>query len=135
MSSVQTFRYSYRALQGTVAWQHFKQFLSKRLLLINTGTCTGLYMVGDLTQQTIEGSKEIDWERTLRMGVLGLLMGPVNHGWYKMLDLVVKGSPCRAVVFKKVLADQMVIAPFGIFVFFGGKSIKIPHRTIVYACV
>ena len=91
------------------------------MLIVNAGTCTGLYITGDLIQQNIEGCKEVDWRRTLRMAGLGIVMGPLNHGWYKVLDLAVKGAPGGAVVFKKVLADQLVMAPMSIFVFFAGK--------------
>ena len=82
-------------------------------------------MAGDFIQQTIEGSKEMDWARSFRMCMLGLMTGPINHGWYKFLDVMVKGRPGRTVVFKKVLADQLIMAPFSIFFFFGGKLIQI----------
>ena len=62
------------------------------------------------------------------MAVLGMVMGPLNHGWYKVLDLAVKGAPCRAVVFKKVLTDQMVMAPMSICVFYAGEF---THTSVV----
>lgn len=123
MLSSQTFRFSFRALQKTSLWQNCRQFFGRHLLLVNTATCTGLYTAGDLIQQNIEGSKEIDWGRAMRMAVLGVVMGPLNHGWYKVLDLAVKGAPGRAVVFKKVLADQLVMAPMSICVFYAGESL------------
>lgn len=94
--------------------------MKRHLLLVNTGTCTTLYVAGDLIQQHIEGSKEIDWNRTLRMATLGLCMGPLNHGWYKVLDRTMKGVSGR-IVFKKVLADQLVMAPICCSFFYVGK--------------
>lgn len=97
-----------------------KEFMKKRLLLFNTGTCTALYVTGDLIQQQIEGSKEVDWSRTLRMATLGVCMGPLNHGWYTMLDKILVGTAGK-VVFKKVLADQLVMAPICCSFFYVGK--------------
>ena len=96
--------------------------MKRHLLLVNTGTCTTLYVAGDLVQQKIEGSKEVDWNRTLRMGTLGLCMGFPNHGWYRLLDKVLVGNSAR-IVFRKVLADQLVMAPVCCCFFYIGKEV------------
>lgn len=110
-------RLSFRAL---TMWRVCKEFMRRNLLLVNTGTCTTLYVTGDLIQQQIEGSKELDWKRTARMATLGMFMGPLNHCWYKLLDSVLVGVTGR-VVFKKVLADQLVMAPICCSFFYVGK--------------
>jgi len=90
--------------------------------LVNTGTCTALYVTGDLIQQQIEGCEKVDWYRTLRMATLGMCMGPLNHGWYKMLDRVLVGVSGR-IVLKKVLADQLVMAPICCSFFYTGERL------------
>lgn len=94
--------------------------LSGRLLLVNTGTCCGLYTIGDLLQQRIEGSEKVDWKRTGRMATLGFCMGPLNHSWYLFLDRLILGAGVRMVA-KKVLADQLVMAPVCCSVFYIGE--------------
>ena len=95
--------------------------MGKRLLLVNTGTCTTLYVAGDLIQQQIEGCKDLNWNRTLRMAILGVCMGPLNHGWYQLLDRILVGVTGR-IVLKKVLADQLVMAPICCSFFYVGME-------------
>ncbi len=94
--------------------------MSANLLLVNTGTCCTLYAVGDLIQQRMEGCQRNDWTRTARMAVLGCFMGPLNHYWYVALDRMILGRSLR-VVGKKVVADQIVMAPICSSVFYIGK--------------
>lgn len=115
-----TVRFSMRSLQQLQLWQKCKRLLSRRLLLVNTGTCCALYTVGDLLQQQIEGSEKIDWKRTSRMATLGFCMGPINHSWYVFLDRVILGQGIK-MVGKKVLADQLVMAPICCSLFYIGK--------------
>ena len=56
------------------------------------------------------------------MATLGALVGPVNHGWYKLLDRVWVGVSGN-IVFKKVLADQLVMAPICCSVFYIGECL------------
>ncbi len=116
-----TARFTMRSLQQLQLWQKCKQILSRRLLLVNTGTCCALYTVGDLLQQRIEGCEKIDWRRTGRMATLGFCMGPLNHSWYLLLDRAILGHGLR-IVGKKVLADQLVMAPICCSVFYVGES-------------
>lgn len=114
---------SFRTLRENSVWKLCREFMKRNLLLVNTGTCTTLYVTGDLIQQQIEGSKEVDWRRTVRMAILGMFMGPINHGWYRLLDRVLVGVATRT-VFKKVLADQLVMAPVCCSFFYVGKALR-----------
>lgn len=115
-------RLSFRTLKQTAVWIMCKKIMKKRLLLFNTGTCTALYVTGDMIQQRIEGSKEVDWNRTLRMATLGMCMGPLNHGWYRVLDNMLVGTSAK-IVLRKVLADQLVMAPICCSFFYVGKNV------------
>ncbi len=48
-------------------------------------------------------------------------MGPLNHSWYLILDRAILGHGLR-IVGKKVLADQLVMAPVCCSVFYVGES-------------
>lgn len=56
----------------------------------------------------------------MRMAVLGVCMGPINHKWYCLLDKYLVGNAGR-VVAKKVLADQLVMAPICCSFFYVGE--------------
>ena len=122
MMLLQTTRHSFKRVRETLlVWRiACRELMKSHLLVFNTSTCTALYITGDLIQQRIEGSKSLDWNRTLRMAILGFCMGPLNHGWYRLLDRVLVGTSGR-IVFRKVLADQMVMAPICCSFFYVGK--------------
>lgn len=86
-------------------------FSSRYLLTTNTVSCSALLGVADALQQYIHG----DWDpknsrpfslwRTVRFTAMGLVVGPMNHYWYKWLDArIIRGSQ-GAIVLKKVFAD------------------------------
>ena len=118
--ALQSLRVSYRYIQQLPLVQNCKRFLSKRLLLVNTGTCCTLYTVGDVIQQHFEGRDSFDWARAGRMATLGLCMGPLNHFWYLNLDRFLPGATGK-IVLKKVFADQLVMAPICCSVFYIGR--------------
>ena len=89
------------------------------LLLVNTTTCCAVGTLGDLCQQRISQSGPNDWARTGRMAALGLCMGPVTHYWYLILDVALPGTKGATVV-KKVLANQLLMAPTNYCIFFTG---------------
>ena len=102
-----------------------------RLLLVNTGTCCALYALGDVVQQKLTCKEEpIDAARTFRMAVLGACMGPLNHYWYVLLDRLLPGVSAR-IVLKKVVLDQLAMAPLCCSVFYFGELLKI----IVASCI
>ncbi|XP_059472461.1 mpv17-like protein 2 isoform X2 [Neocloeon triangulifer] len=101
----------------------FQRLFSKRwLLFTNTVTSGGLLAFGDGLQQTIEKKRGLsvkyDWSRTGRMFIVGLVMGPVHHYWYIWLDRYLKTNQ----VWRKILADQILAAPFFAFSFFYGMG-------------
>lgn len=118
--ALESLRVSYRYVQQLQLVQNCKRFLSKRLLLVNVGTCCTLYTVGDVIQQHIEGKDNFDWARAGRMATLGLCMGPLNHFWYLQLDRFLPGATGK-IVLKKVFADQLVMAPICCSVFYIGE--------------
>lgn len=55
------------------------------------------------------------------MAILGFCLGPVNHYWYVALDRMLPGRTALTVG-KKVMADQLVMAPVCSSVFYIGKN-------------
>ena len=106
--------------------RHWKRLFSANLLLVNTGTCCTLYVVGDLCQQRIERKEKVDWVRTARMAVLGFCLGPINHYWYLTLDKFLPGNAGRTVA-QKVLCDQLMMAPLCCSVFYIGELLANPN--------
>lgn len=119
---------------------HFSQF-SRRILsvkdqiqhifhnsprLANAITGFATFSAGDVLIQRYEKKRfhEIDYLRSFELGLLGLVMnGYFLVSWYKFLDRAVGHSmSCATNVTLKVIADQVVYAPFSIVAFFGFSS-------------
>uniref|UniRef100_A0A0N5AUH5 Mpv17-like protein n=1 Tax=Syphacia muris TaxID=451379 RepID=A0A0N5AUH5_9BILA len=96
-------------------------FSPKYLLLTNTVSCTSLLAVGDILQQYLHGewnpkqSKSFDGWRTFRFCVLGLVIGPANHYWFKFLDSYFIHGRKSAIVAKKVASDIAIAPAFDSF--------------------
>ena len=54
------------------------------------------------------------------MFVVGLVLGPCSHVWYKLLDNHLIGNGLR-VVFKKIAADQILAGPIFCTIFLFGN--------------
>lgn len=108
------------------AWK--KMFSTKYLLVTNTISSGVLLGAGDGIQQGIEFSRgknytvKYDWQRTGRLFTVGLIEGPPHHIFYGIMDKVLPGKSARTVV-KKILADQIIAAPFFAIVFFMGAGL------------
>ncbi|KAL5021864.1 hypothetical protein ScPMuIL_001019 [Solemya velum] len=117
----------------------YQHLFTKHLFITNTATVGCLLAVGDCVTQNIERisktrSKQkglgtdkdawkYNWPRTGRMFSMGLVLGPFNHLWYNIvIDRLVKGTGVK-VVFKKILGDQFVAAPFFCSSFFMGMGL------------
>ena len=93
-----------------------KTYNSSLLLVFSLGV---LVAAGDIiTQQFAErrGTNH-DFRRTARMGVVGLVIGPVLRSWYLTLERIILGS-AKTAGFKKMLLDQSLFAPVMICFFF-----------------
>ena len=66
--------------------------------------------LGDCIAQRIEHVTPHDWKRTLRMGVIGLIFGPLEHYWYKYLDWKFPGRSHKAVLIKTSM-DEFLVTP------------------------
>ncbi|VDK61462.1 unnamed protein product, partial [Anisakis simplex] len=93
-------------------------FSPRYLLATNTVSCSTLLGIADVAQQYIHG----DWDpgkdrplaiwRTLRFSIMGIVVGPMNHFWYKWLDASVIRGNQGSIVLKKVIADLAVSPVF-----------------------
>ena len=106
-----------------------RQYNSSVLLVFALGV---LVAAGDvITQQFAEqrGTNH-DFRRTARMGVVGLVIGPVLRSWYLTLERIVPGT-AKTAGFKKMLLDQSLFAPVMICFFFSVSETlagKRPHE-------
>lgn len=89
-----------------------------------------------ITQQFVERKGfEHDVKRTVRMGTIGLVIGPILRTWYLALERIVPGT-ATINGFKKMLLDQTLFAPGFILFFFvasetlAGKSRREVRRTL-----
>lgn len=62
-----------------------------------------------------------------RMLAIGLVMGPVNHGWYFALDKLLIGKSAT-VITKKILLDQIIASPLFASIFFMGECSSITQE-------
>jgi len=89
-----------------------------------SNACTGFltFSIGDVIAQKMErdGKKSVDFKRSLKLGALGFVMnGFFLYKWFAYLDKMV--GTCMITtsnVAYKVIADQLVYAPFAIVAFF-----------------
>lgn len=103
---------------------HFQN--SPKVVNAVTGFLT--FSAGDLLIQSYEKKKHSEnfhYLRAFQLGMLGMIMnGFFLVSWYRILDRVVGHSMMSASkVSMKVIADQLVYAPFSIVAFFGYSSV------------
>ncbi|KAL3869287.1 hypothetical protein ACJMK2_041990 [Sinanodonta woodiana] len=104
-----------------------EKLFSKYLIVTNTISCGSLLAIGDVITQKVEQMdtgerKKHNWHRTGRMLSMGFVLGPFCHVWYGALDRFILGGGGKVAV-KKILADQIVAAPFFCSAFFMGMSL------------
>ena len=94
----------------------YRRAFREHLLLTNTFAAVLIGGCGDYLEQRLERVKPNDWQRTARFCALGLVFGPLEHGWYMLLDRLWPGTSHKAVIVK-VLVDEVVFTPplYGIF--------------------
>ncbi|KAG4073952.1 hypothetical protein HA402_014157 [Bradysia odoriphaga] len=94
----------------------------KYLLITNTLSSGFLMVAGDQMSQEIEyqrdnSKKRFDYERSAKMFVVGAIQGPINHFFYGWMDRVIKVVNLKNVS-KKIVLDQLIMAPACIVAFF-----------------
>ena len=115
---------------GRLIRQTSSQLFGRYLLVTNTVSNGVLMGVGDIAVQSTERylakdtetqTKTHDWKRTGRMCIVGVMLGPICHGWYTFLDKILPLRTTTAVG-KKILLDQIVASPAMAFTFFIGAG-------------
>ncbi|XP_015585034.1 PXMP2/4 family protein 4 [Cephus cinctus] len=77
---------------------------------------------------------EFDWIQLQRYGIYGcLLAGPILHGWYKWLDSYYIGIT-KTIILKKLFADQFILTPLLIILFFSSMSLMEGRDDILHEC-
>ena len=110
------------------AKEYYKKLFGKYLFITNTVSYVTLFGLGDAMTQLMERrmrgeEREHDFRRSLCVIAFASFQGPVNHFWYLGLDKFIKGTVHKT-VFKKLLADQVVFAPYACTSFYLGKYFK-----------
>ena len=112
-----------------------KSFYKSRPVLANSISGFVIFCSGDIISQYLPSafalqngnagiealiSQRIDWRRAIYFGGLGIGMNGITLTiWYKLLDKFVGSSMLsHKTVFAKMIADQIVYAPFSIVVYF-----------------
>ena len=82
-----------------------------------------LLVVSDtLTQQLVEKKGwNQDGRRTLRMGIMGIIIGPIQRTWFLTLERFIPPTSKIQIV-KKLIVDQTIYGPFIIFFFYSLSS-------------
>ncbi|XKL65143.1 hypothetical protein PGB90_005229 [Kerria lacca] len=87
-------------------WPYVTQSLQTALLMT----------VGDIISQLIAEKKyysQMNFNRSIKFGSTGLVIGPILCKWYHILDKVNNGS-LKLTFIKKIALDQLIFAPFAI---------------------
>eukprot|EP01025_Chloroclados_australasicus_P036997 TRINITY_DN3768_c0_g1_i4.p1 TRINITY_DN3768_c0_g1~~TRINITY_DN3768_c0_g1_i4.p1 ORF type:complete len:357 (+),score=0.41 TRINITY_DN3768_c0_g1_i4:46-1116(+) len=106
----------FRSLWGAYLYQ-----LQERPMLTKCVTSFIGFSLGDVTAQLLSSTPKYDFMRTARMAVYGgVIMGPLAHHWFNLLDKVVLPhhpySP--AAIVTKAALDQLIQAPIGLTLFY-----------------
>uniref|UniRef100_A0A6G1S6Z6 Mitochondrial inner membrane protein Mpv17 n=1 Tax=Aceria tosichella TaxID=561515 RepID=A0A6G1S6Z6_9ACAR len=91
----------------------YRRLLHERPFITNVLTSTTFMAVGDVTSQLILQDKQrLDWHQTARFALAGFIfVGPVVRGCLVAIDKLFGPTSGLLVLSKKVLLDQVVIAP------------------------
>ncbi|KAL1116711.1 hypothetical protein AAG570_005183 [Ranatra chinensis] len=104
----------------------------RHLLVTNTVTSGAFMVAGDLIAQLIEANNPkwegFDKNRSANMGIVGLVLGPIQHGMYNMLEHVYPLKTASHVI-KKLAVDQFINSPFTISIILFGLDM-LEGRTV-----
>mmetsp|Transcript_18864 Transcript_18864/g.52624 ORF Transcript_18864/g.52624 Transcript_18864/m.52624 type:complete len:242 (+) Transcript_18864:588-1313(+) len=120
-------------------WAIYRLSLRKYPVQTQMVSTTGLWAIGDLLSQKVEGHQKMDWVRTVSSAAFaGGFLGPLGHHWYLGLDRFASrwfGLGSNNYLAVKVLADCFIASPLEIATFFSfmetvrGSGLQgIPHK-------
>ncbi|KAL2930029.1 Protein SYM1 [Bienertia sinuspersici] len=98
----------------------YLEMINSRPILTKSVSSSLIYMVADITSQTIAppSSEPYDIIRTLRMtGYGGMILGPTLHYWFNFLSKILPGRDLLTTV-KKMTLGQTVFGPIMTAIFF-----------------
>ncbi len=125
-------------LSGVTRWKFIDKVKQTYMLHPQlSNACTGFltFTMGDIIAQKLDTKKDkikLDLARSVQLGLLGFVMnGFFLHRWYVTLDKVVGkfAVSSKVAVAAKVVADQLIYAPFAIISFFGYACVFRPSPT------
>jgi len=115
-------------LSAKVVFQRFQAAFKRHSFVGSILVYSCLYGGGDIARQTVQRTPKKDYVTTARMAVVGGGgLAPCLYMWYRVLDRLVSGTTLQVVV-KKVVIDQMVAGPVGIFIFYVGQFKKMKRN-------
>lgn len=118
--------------QPTNLWERYNRALEKNPFLVKSITSFFILSLGDLCGQAVEQHLnqsssndvsinntiatpfQVDWPRTLRFGLLGLVGAPWSHFYFLYLDRYLPptpSQPCSWITILKLIIDQGMQAP------------------------
>ncbi|XP_077278914.1 mpv17-like protein [Temnothorax americanus] len=87
----------------------------------------------DLVDKSAD-STTYNWPQLKRYAIFGcLLAGPMLHGWYKWLDTFYSGKTTK-IVLKKLFADQFILTPPLLILFFISMSLMEAKSDLLREC-
>ncbi|EFA78095.1 pmp22 family protein [Heterostelium album PN500] len=75
-------------------------------------TSATLSFTSNIIAQGLIERKKIDWSRVIKFTIWGLISSPVGHFWHIILDRLFRNIKDKYQVVGKLLADQLIFAPF-----------------------
>uniref|UniRef100_B4N588 GK19158 n=2 Tax=Drosophila willistoni TaxID=7260 RepID=B4N588_DROWI len=92
----------------------------KYLIVTNILGSGILLVIGDMVTQQLEYLAQnypFDYHRSGQMLITGLILGPIQHLFYNLLDHILPEST-HIVTLKKIFWDQLLMSPIYLFGFF-----------------
>ncbi|VDO18904.1 unnamed protein product [Heligmosomoides polygyrus] len=106
------------------SFKGFVRRFKRHLFLTNTAISITQIGTADVIQQIVHGDVQRsgwDYIRTARMAAIGFVMGPMLHGYYRILDSRAFRGGKRKVVMKKLSCDTALMPVFSCtFITVGG---------------
>eukprot|EP01133_Synstelium_polycarpum_P010597 gene10597-12331_t len=75
-------------------------------------TSATLSFTSNIIAQGVIERRKIDWPRVIKFTIWGLLSSPLVHYWHIILDRMFRNIKDQYQVWGKLIADQLIFAPF-----------------------